>query len=179
VIAAIAATAAGIFAAFAYKATLTQLKLAREQLKLAQEQFKTERMRLEEERRRAIRVARAQFERMSAEEESTRPRFAFINGFQSSALLMQYWDAKNIGSSAATEVSVTTADEKNLLFQANIVGAGMTVRFQTTLHILDQEGVLFRFKTEFGSRWQLLVRRNGTEEVRNVTRIYQPEAEAE
>ncbi|MGD0481708.1 MAG: hypothetical protein ABSA42_16155 [Terracidiphilus sp.] len=176
VIAALVATAAGIFAACAYKATVAQLRIARNQLQLAHTQFDTERARFEEERRRTLKAARALFERTSAEEESTRPRFRVVSGYQSS-LAMQNWEFRNLGSSAATDVSVSKSDESEMLAQANIIRPGESIKIQATYQTVVKEGVIFRFRTEFGSRWQLIPRLDGTEEIRNVTRNYEPEIE--
>lgn len=174
VLAASAATAAGIFAARAYRATLVQLRIARKQLALARAQFHTERSRFEEERRRALRAAKALFERMRSEEESTRPRFRITNGYQLQGGL-QNWEFQNCGTGAATEVSVSNSDETELQATESIVGSGSLIRLRTTPQALASDGILFRFKTEFGSRWQLIVRLDGTEEIRSGTRNYEPD----
>ncbi len=175
VVAALAATAAGVFAAHAYKATLSQLQIAREQLSLAHAQFDSERNRFEEELRIRAIAERARFDRMSAEEEATRPRFRMMNGYQPLGG-MQRWEFKNFGTSAATEVSVSLRDGGGPLAKEGIVGVGAAIAFLCTPWDLEKEGLLFRFKTEFGSRWCIIVRLNGSEEIESVTRIYAPEA---
>ena len=174
IIAASAAIAAGIFAARAYRATLTQLHIAREQLALVRAQFETERLRFDAERRRAARAARALFTRMSAEEEATRPRFRNTSGY-SPAAAMQTWEFMNYGTSAATDVTVSSADGAQVLTHAPIVGSGGILRFQTSPRILDADGVLIQFKTDFGSRWQTVIRLDGSEDVRAVIRNYEPD----
>jgi hypothetical protein len=174
VIAALAATAAGIYAACAYNATLAQLNIAREQLSLSHAQFETERARFEEEQRRVKRTARTLFERMSAEEDSARPRFKQTGGYMPNGGL-QNWEFRNYGTSAATDVTVSSSNGSEELARETIVGAGSFIRFRTTPQTFEQGGILFRFKTEFGTKWQIIVRLDGTEEVRDVIRNYMPE----
>ena len=176
VLATLAAIAAGIFAGYAYFATVRQVKIGEDQLELARKTFEEERARYEQEKAAANARILAEYQRTAAQENAVRPRFQ-TGGF--SATLDYPLEYKNVGSSPAIDVEFLHGITKAVFYKTDLIPVGATVTVKTDVPTMQTSGIEIRFRTEFGSHWRIMQwiqtsDNPNRERVLKVDRIYEP-----
>jgi hypothetical protein len=174
-VATIAAVVAGIFAGKAFYATARQLNIAKEQLTLQRDQFEAEKLRLLEERYAEKSRAKATYDRIKSEEDAERPRFR-NGGFTPSNF--QSMEFTNYGITAASDVSFIPTKDTLPVTHFDIIQPDGRVTFQVDMEAFRTTGIMVRFRTRFGSAWEVLLTLPTNsplrEDVRKVIRNYGP-----
>lgn len=153
-------------------AAIAQAEAAREQIKLSKFQFEEERKHFQQQQRIDRLHEIAAYERLSAEDDATRPRFIISGGY--SLKNGAGVELMNNGGGDAINLEIAGPTAGKAPIRYGIVRAGKTFGCLLDLVSMQTHPAVCTFKSRLGSTWTLHLRMRGSleEEVVSVVRPY-------
>jgi hypothetical protein len=150
-----------------------QAEAANEQIRLSTFQFDQQEKHFDAQRRIDRLRELAEYQRLVAEDDATRPRFAISSSY--SRMDRANIELKNIGGGDALDVEITSPVGNSPRIKEPIVRAGQTFRCSLDLIQMEVQPAICLFTSRVGSRWSVQLRfRNALEEsVASVIRPYE------
>jgi len=132
-------------------AATAQADAAKEQVRLSKFQFDEQEKHFDAQRRIDRLREMAEYERLVAEDNASRPRFAIVSGF--SRMNRANIDLKNVGGGDALDIEIISPMSNSPRIKQDIVRAGATFRCSLDLIEMEIQPAVFAFTSQAGSRW--------------------------
>lgn len=135
------------------EAAIAQAEAANEQIRLSKFQFDEQETHFEAQRRIDRLRELAEYERLVAEDNATRPRFAISSSY--SRMNRVSIDLKNVGGGDALDVEIISPVGNSPRIKQDIVRAGATFRCSLDLIEMEIQPAICTFTSVAGSRWEV------------------------
>jgi hypothetical protein len=155
------------------EAAIAQAEAANDQIRLSKFQFEEQEKHFEAQRRADRLKELAEYERLVAEDNASRPRFAIASAY--SRTNRANIDLKNVGGGDALDLEIVSPVSNSPRIKMDIVRAGTVFRCSLDLIEMEIQPAICKFTSGVGSRWEVrLMFQNGlTETEVSVSRPYE------
>lgn len=135
------------------EAATAQAEAANEQIRLSKFQFDEQEKHFEVQRRIDRLRGLAEYERLVAEDNASRPRFAIVSAF--SRTNRANIELKNVGGGDALDVEIVSPVSNSPRIKQDIVRAGAIFRCPLDLIDMEIQPAICTFTSRVGSRWEV------------------------
>jgi hypothetical protein len=155
------------------EAAIAQAEAAKDQIRLSKFQFDEQEKHFEVQRRIDRLKELAEYERLVAEDNASRPRFAIVSAI--SRTNRANVELKNVGGGDALDVEIVSPVSNSPRVRQDIVRAGAIFRCALDLIDMEIQPAICKFTSVVGSRWEVkLMFQNGlTETEASASRPYE------